>query len=70
VQRRTRWQTVVGSRSKVATAAEFMNHPPCLVPKYFFKLPTFSSHQNFPTHINFQPFRYIVPISIKLSILS
>jgi hypothetical protein len=43
---------------------------PCLVPKYFFKLPTFLSHQNFPTHINFQFFRHIVPISNKLPILT
>ncbi len=41
-------------------------HSPCLVPKYFFKLSIFSSHQNFRTHINFQLFRHIVPISIKL----
>ena len=41
-----------------------------LVPNYFFKLPTFPSHQNFPTHTNFQLFRHIVPISTKLSILT
>ncbi len=26
---------------------------PCLVPKFLSKLPTFPSHQNFPTHTNF-----------------
>jgi hypothetical protein len=26
---------------------------PSLVPKFFFKLSTFPSHQNFPTHVNF-----------------
>ena len=35
---------------------------------FFFKLPTFPSHQNFPTHTNFQLFRYIVLILTKLPI--
>jgi hypothetical protein len=43
---------------------------PSLVPNFFFKLPTFTSHQNFSTHINFQIFRHIVPMSIKLLILA
>jgi hypothetical protein len=34
------------------------------------KLSTFLSHQNFPTHTNFQLFRHIVPISTKLLILA
>ncbi len=38
--------------------------------KFFFKLPTFPSHQNFPTHTNFQLFYHIVPISTKLPILA
>ncbi len=37
---------------------------------FFFKLPTFPSNQNFPTHTNFQLFRHIIPISTKLSILT
>ena len=35
---------------------------PSLVPKFFFELSTFASHQNFSTHTNFQLFCYIVPI--------
>jgi hypothetical protein len=46
-----------------------MQLTPCLVSKFFFKLPIFSSHQNFSTHINFQLFCHIVPISTKLLIL-
>ena len=42
---------------------------PDLVPKFFFKFLTLPSHQNFHTHINFQLFRHIVPISIKLKLL-
>ena len=41
----------------------------CLDPNFFFKLSTFPSHQNFPTHINLQLFHHIVPISTKLPIL-
>ena len=41
-----------------------------LVPNFFFKLTTFPSHQNFPTHTNFQLFRHIVTISTKLLILA
>ena len=42
---------------------------PCLLPKLFFKTSTFSSHQNFPTYINFQLFCHIISISIKFLIL-
>ncbi len=54
------WQLILGLITWLA---------PCLVPKYFFKLPTIPSHQNFSTHINFQLFHHIVPISTKLPIL-
>ncbi|MCL0184391.1 hypothetical protein M2T59_29645, partial [Klebsiella pneumoniae] len=42
---------------------------PSLVPNFFFKLLTFLSHQNFSTHTNFQLFRHIILILIKLLIL-
>jgi hypothetical protein len=35
---------------------------PCLVLNFFFKLPTFPSHQNFSTYINFQLFHHIILI--------
>ena len=65
-------------RSKVAVVAvtglhfalRYIYVRPSLIPNYFFKLPTFSSHQNFPTHTNFQLFHHIVPISTKLPILA
>ena len=37
--------------------------------KLFLKLSIFSSHQNFPTHINFQFSHHIILILTKLSIL-
>ena len=43
---------------------------PCLDLNFFFKLSTFSSHENFRAYINFKIFRHIVSISTKLSILA
>jgi hypothetical protein len=51
------WRVVIGLEANVG---------PSLVPKFFFKLQTFLSHQNFFTHTNFHLFRRIVPISTKL----
>ena len=39
---------------------------PGLVPNFFFNFSTFSSHHNFPTHVNFQLFRHIVLIYVTL----
>ena len=53
--------------ARVASSNTTYRPRPGLVLNFFFELSTFSSHQNFSTHINFQYFHHIVPISTKLS---
>ena len=61
-----KWRAQYGIALCLVFSFSFLG--PCLVLNFSFELLTFSSHQNFPTYINFQLFYHIVQILTKLPI--